>query len=271
MFKSDRNNKIVLKIRETDKVEEEVASNTLGTVVHDSLEFLYKDYVGKILITEDLKTMKSEAKNMVQSKFKESFKDGDINTGKNKLISEVAEQFVMNFLNKELSEIKAGKEIIVKDLEREYNVAITTPNGHQVNLKGKIDRVDEVDGVRRIVDYKTGMVKSTDLKLGDLSLATTDFKYHKIVQVMTYVLLYTQVQNFDLETNELQTGIYSFKNFKQGFLSMNFSSNNFGKDYRVTTAYLEEFKQSLFALIDEILDNKLTFVENLENPFKLEA
>ena len=264
-------NKIVLKIKETDKVEEEVASNTLGTVVHDSLEFLYKDYVNKILIVEDLKKMKSEAKAMVQSKFKESFKDGDINTGKNKLISEVAEQFVLNFLNKELSEIKAGRQIIVKDLEREYNIAVTTPNGHQINLKGKIDRVDEVDGVRRIVDYKTGMVKSTDLKLGDLSLAITDFKYHKIVQVMMYVLLYTQVQNFDLETNELQTGIYSFKNFKQGFLSMNFSSNNFGKDYRVTKAHLEEFKQSLFALIDEILDNKLTFVENLENPYKQEA
>ncbi|ANW97094.1 hypothetical protein AXE80_12715 [Wenyingzhuangia fucanilytica] len=264
-------NKIVLKIKETDKVEEEVASNTLGTVVHDSLEFLYKDYVNKILIAEDLKVMKSGAKKMVESKFKEHFKDGDINIGKNRLISEVAEQFVLNFLNKELAEVKSGKQIVVKDLEREYKIALTTPNGHQINLKGKIDRVDEVDGVRRIVDYKTGMVKSTDLKLGDLSLATTDFKYHKIVQVMTYVLLYTEDKGFDMDKYELQTGIYSFKNFKEGFLGMNFSSNSRVKDYRVTKSYLEDFKQSLFALIDEILDNKLTFVENLDNPYKQEA
>lgn len=263
--------KMVLKIRETEKVEEEVAHNTLGTVVHDSLEFLYKPYVDKILITEDLKKMKSEAKAMVESKFKEYFKDGDIHTGKNKLISEVAEQFVMNFLNKELSEIKAGKEIVVKDLEREYTVSVTTSNGHQVNLKGKIDRVDEVDGVRRIVDYKTGMVKSTDLKLGDLTMATSDYKYHKIVQVMIYVLLYTEVQNFDVEQLELQTGIYSFKNFKEGFLSMNFNGGRGKKEHRVTKEFMEDFKQSLFGLIDEILDNKLTFVENLDNPYKLEA
>lgn len=264
-------NKMVLKIKDTDKVEEEVAHNTLGTVVHDSLEFLYQDYVGRILIDKDIIKMKSNAKDMVIAMFKKHFKEGDINMGKNKLISQVAEQFVLNFLNKELSDIKSGKEIIVKDLEREYIVSITTPNGHQVKLKGKIDRVDEVDGIRRIVDYKTGKVESSNLRLGDLTLATSDFKYQKIVQVMTYVLLYTNTQKFDLDTQELQTGIYSFKNFKQGFLCMNFSSNPRGKDYRVTKEYLEDFKQSLFGLIDEVLDNKTTFVENLDNPYKLEA
>ncbi|MGY5355145.1 PD-(D/E)XK nuclease family protein [Wenyingzhuangia sp. IMCC45467] len=264
-------NKMVLKIKETDKVEEEVAHNTLGTVVHDSLELLYTPYIGKILIAEDLKKMKSESNATVELKFKEYFKEGDIRVGKNKLISEVAKQFVLNFLNKELNEINTGKEIIVKDLEGDYNVSITTPMGHQISLKGKIDRVDEVDGVRRIVDYKTGKVMATDLKLGDLTLVTTDAKYNKIVQVMTYVLLYTSKHQFDLDKQELQTGIYSFKNFKEGFLGMNFSTNSRVKDYRVTKASLEEFKQSLLALIDEILDNKTTFVENLDNPYKLEA
>ncbi|NJB82028.1 PD-(D/E)XK nuclease family protein [Wenyingzhuangia aestuarii] len=263
--------KIVLKIKETDKVEEEVAHNTLGTVVHDSLEFLYKPYVGKILIAEDIKKMKSEAKEMVASKFKEYFKSGDTTTGKNRLINEVANQFVLNFLNKELEEIKAGKEIIVKDLEGEYKVELTTPNGHKVALKGKIDRVDEVDGVRRIVDYKTGKVEAKDLKLSDLSLVTSDYKYHKILQVMTYVLLYSEEHKFNLDERVLETGIYSFKNFKAGFLAMNFSENPRNKEYTVTTAHLESFKQALFALIDEILDNKRTFVENLDKKYKKEV
>lgn len=262
--------KIVLKVRETDKVEEEIAHNTLGTVVHDSLEFLYKPYVGKVLIEKDVKEMRSQAIEMVSSKFKEYFKEGDTTKGKNRLINEVANQFVLNFLDKELEEIKAGKEIIVKDLEREYNISLTTPNGHAVALKGKIDRVDEVDGVRRIVDYKTGKVESSDLKLGDLSTSTLDYKHHKIVQVMTYVVLYTEVQKFDLDRYELQTGIYSFKNFKPGFLAMNFSGN-YKKDHQVSKERLELFKLTLLNLIDEILDNKRTFVENLDNPFKKEA
>ncbi|NIJ43721.1 hypothetical protein FHR24_000160 [Wenyingzhuangia heitensis] len=263
--------KIVLKIRETDKVEEEVAHNTLGTVVHDSLEFLYRPYLNKILIVEDLKKMKLEAKTMVSSKFKEYFKEGDTTTGKNKLINEVANQFVLNFLNKELQEVESGKEIVVKSLEGEYKAILVTPNGHKILLKGKIDRVDEVDGVRRIVDYKTGKVEAKDLKLSNVSLATTDYKYHKILQVMTYVLLYTETENFDLERNLLQTGIYSFKNFKSGFLAMNFAENKYKKEEKVSKEHLQDFKQSLFALIDEILDSKRNFLENLDKKFKKEV
>lgn len=261
--------KIVLKIRETDKVEEEIAHNTLGTVVHDSLEFLYKPYINKILLVEDIELMKSKASEMVSFKFKEFFKEGDVATGKNRLISEVANQFVLNFLNKELKEVKQGKEVVIKSLENEYKISLKTPNGHPIVLKGKIDRVDEVDGVRRIVDYKTGKVVASDLKLADLSLAVSDYKYHKIVQVMTYVLLYTEVQNFDIERQQLQTGIYSFKNFKPGFLAMNFSKN-YKKDHQVTKEILDEFRDSLLSLIDKILDNKLTFVENKDKQFKKE-
>ena len=144
-----------------------MAHNTLGTVVHDSLEYLYKPYVNKILVEENLKIIKSKASEMVELQFKTHFKSGDTATGKNRLINEVANQFVVNFLNKELEDIKAGKEIVVKDLEREYKVSFTTPKGHTITLKGKIDRVDEVDGVRRIVDYKTGKVEDKDLKLSD--------------------------------------------------------------------------------------------------------
>ncbi|MGY5352022.1 PD-(D/E)XK nuclease family protein [Wenyingzhuangia sp. IMCC45533] len=263
--------KMVLKIRETDAVEEEVAHNTLGTIVHDSLEFLYKPYLNKILVAKDVELMKTEAKKMVGLKFKEHFKEGDITTGKNRLISEVANQFVINFLNKELDEIKVGKEIVVKDLEMECTLSMVTPAGHQIKLRGKIDRVDEVDGVRRIVDYKTGKVEAKDLCLEDLSMATTDYKYHKIVQVMTYVLLYTETEKFDVGRNELQTGIYSFKNFKPGFLAMNQSKSSRQQNYNITADNVEAFKNSLYGLIDEILDNNRTFVENLENPYKIEA
>ncbi|MDO6801203.1 PD-(D/E)XK nuclease family protein [Wenyingzhuangia sp. 1_MG-2023] len=262
--------KMVLKIRETDKVEEEVAHNTLGTIVHDSLEFLYQPYLNKILIPNDILDMKTNATKMVSEKFREHFKEGDITTGKNKLIFEVAKQFVLNFLNNELNEIHAGKEIIVKELETDCNVQFTTPNGHQIALRGKIDRVDEVNGVRRIVDYKTGKVEAKDLKLSDISLATSDYKYHKIVQVMTYMLLYSTTQNLEVDKMELQAGIYSFKNLKAGFLAMNFSET-YKKEHSITKAHIESFKMSLLTMIDEILDNKLTFVENIDRKFKKEA
>lgn len=263
--------KMVLKIRETDKVEEEVAHNTLGTVVHDSLEFLYQPYLGKILVEQDVVKMKSLAVDMVEDKFKEYFKDGNITTGKNRLISEVAKQFVFNFLNLELEQIKQGKEIVVKELEKNCEVSLVTPKGHQIKLAGKIDRVDEVDGVLRIVDYKTGKVEAKDLRLSDPSLAISDFKYHKIVQVLIYVLMYASNEKIDLEKRKLQTGIYSFKNLKAGFLAMNFADNAFKKEYQVTDESLTLFKESLLHLIDDILDSNLNFVENTDRKYKKEA
>ncbi|WP_010134228.1 PD-(D/E)XK nuclease family protein [Ochrovirga pacifica] len=263
--------KMILKIRETEKVEEEVAENTLGTIVHDSLEFLYTPYLGRILTKEDIHQMKIQADVMVNDKFKEYFKLGDISTGKNKLISEVAKQFVTNFLNLDLEQINRGKNIVVKELERECKVDLTTPKGSKIRLKGKIDRVDEVDGILRIVDYKTGKVEASDLKLGDVSLATSDYKYHKILQVLFYVIIYAFEEQIDWTKCNLQTGIYSFKNLKSGFLAMNFSENNYKKEYKVTEENLNLFKDSLLQLIDEILDNKLNFVENTDRNFKKEA
>ena len=36
-------------------IEETIASSTIGNIVHDSLELIYKDYVGKDLKSEILK------------------------------------------------------------------------------------------------------------------------------------------------------------------------------------------------------------------------
>ena len=87
---------------------------------------------------------------------------------------------------------------------------------------------------------------------------------------MTYVLLYTKVQNFDVEKYALQTGIYSFKNFKAGFLAMNFSEK-YTKEYNVSKEHLEVFEESLLTLIDEMLDDDSNFVENLDKKYKKEA
>ena len=81
------------------------------------------------LLAEDIKKMQLDAKNNVVTTFKEYFKEGDITKGKNLLISEVAERFVLNFLNKEQDEISKGNEITVLDLEEEYQISLTTYTG----------------------------------------------------------------------------------------------------------------------------------------------
>ena len=44
-----------------ESIEETITSSTIGNIVHDSLEFLYKEYVAKELRIEDLERMKNIA------------------------------------------------------------------------------------------------------------------------------------------------------------------------------------------------------------------
>lgn len=44
----------ILRISEVDEVEENIAVNTLGTIIHGALENLYKPFIGRILTKEDL-------------------------------------------------------------------------------------------------------------------------------------------------------------------------------------------------------------------------
>ena len=89
----------VLKIKEYQEVEETVAANTLGTIVHDTLEALYTPFICKTLSLEILKSIYPKIAAEITKQFKITFKGGDFSTGKNLLIFEVAKKYVSNFID----------------------------------------------------------------------------------------------------------------------------------------------------------------------------
>ena len=100
----------ILRLNETEEVEETVAANTLGTIVHDTLEVFYKPLEGTFLSSELLKTLKPNIEEEVTKQFKKTFKGGTFNKGKNLIIFEVAKRYIENFINQEISELEAGND-----------------------------------------------------------------------------------------------------------------------------------------------------------------
>ena len=250
----------ILKIRELDDVEETVAFNTLGTVVHETLDELYTPFVGRFLEAEAVSEMLKKAKPLVEKHFKIGFKSGDLKTGKNRLIFEVANRFVVNFLQQELTLLKDGDNQL-KIIATEENLAATIlVDGldFPIKIHGQVDRVDELNGVTRIIDYKSGMVSSTNLKVPDFS-NIRDEKYHKAVQVLLYAFLYTKNKKYDFN-KPLEAGIISFKNLKNGFLSTNFSASR-TKDSLITEAKLAEFIEEIKSFLIEMYDLETPFIE----------
>ncbi len=251
----------ILKIKEFDDVEETVAFNTLGTVVHEALDELYTPFVGRFLSEENVSKMEKEANNLVKKHFKIQFKNGDISTGKNRLISEVANRFVSNFLSKE-KELLKDKKNKLKIIATEENLsAEITMEGidFPVKLHGQVDRVDELNGVLRIIDYKTGMVSSANLRVPEFE-NLRDEKHLKAIQVLLYAYLFTKSKNYNF-TQPLEAGIYSFKNLNSGFLPIDFALPRKKPETNITAEKLEEFITELKIYIKEIYNPEIDFIE----------
>ncbi|WP_369048589.1 PD-(D/E)XK nuclease family protein [Tenacibaculum sp. UWU-22] len=257
----------ILKINELEDVEETIAANTMGTVIHDTLDELYQPYIGKFLAVNDIEQMLNKTKELVSFYFLKHFKSGDITTGKNRLIFEVANRFIINFLSKEKKILQnENNELKIIATEQELTSEIKIEGiPFPIKLKGIVDRIDELNGVTRIIDYKTGMVEATNLKVTDFK-TIREIKYHKAIQVLLYVYLYTKQKEICLD-EPITAGIFSFKNLKSGFLAINFSANYRSPDYKITQEHLDEFIVEIKKMILEIYNPEVDFVEPKELPY----
>ena len=256
----------ILKIREVDEVEETVAVNTMGTVIHETLEQLYAPYIGKHLTKDILKKMITQSEELIVSNFQIVYVNGDISKGKNKLIFEVSKKYLNRFLRLELEEIIKGKEIKIIALEQKLSSQLEIEGlNFPVTIRGIVDRIDTVDGRLRILDYKTGMVKESDLRMPDFSVMKEGYKYTKALQVMLYVHLYRSNTNVDV-SNVMEAGIISFKNLNRGFLKMNFGEG-YKRDYEISNERMEDFISELKLILKEIFNSEIPFQENPDKAF----
>jgi hypothetical protein len=247
----------VLRISETDEVEENIAVNTLGTIIHGALEELYKPFIGRILTVNDISSAMAKIDSEVLTQFKKVYKEGEINKGRNLLAFEVAKRNVLNFLKMELESIEYGDEIQIIALETTFERILTDVGlPFPVLIKGNVDRIELRNGKVRIVDYKTGKVEQRNIALKDWNGLTEDIKNEKIIQVLAYAYMYETYAN----GQEMEVGIISFKNLKSGFLPFQFK-----QEKEISTVISEEimenYLQQIVVLLGEILNMEIPFEE----------
>lgn len=255
-FYSDK----ILGVKESDRLEEEVAANTMGIAVHAVLENLYKPLVGQLLTPVDLQSMIPQIPSAMEVEFRKEFRKGSFDRGKNLIVFEVAKRFVQNQIEMDLQSLQDGREILLVGLEERLEMQYTAPDlGYKVKIKGFIDRIDRIDGQLRIIDYKTGGAKQSDLNIVDWESLIDKADHLKAIQVLIYALL-AKANGYDLP---VQAGIISFKNFQAGF--MPFGKKESSRARKANTSIddeiLESFSAQLNQLILELMDPSIPFVE----------
>ena len=249
----------ILRIREVEEVEENIAVNTLGTIIHETLEALYTPFIGKFLAENDIlgcfKLLDAE----VLKQFKLVYKEGEIKKGRNLLAFEVAKRNVSNFLKVELESVKNGDAIKILHLEKACERIVEHPSlPFPIKIAGKVDRIEERNGVIRIIDYKTGKVEKKNVTLKSWKGLTDDIKNDKIIQILAYAFMFEN----DANGKPIEAGIISFKNLKSGFLPFSFKE---GKEEKtaIDVDIFHEYLEQMVLLLNEILDETKSFDEKV--------
>ena len=251
----------ILGVREAEDVEEEVAANTMGTVIHNVLENFYKPFEGKQLLEQDVKLMLKNTREAIEKEFQKEY-SLQITTGINYITVQAAIQYVIKFLNTEIEQLKKGKEIFIVEIESNLKIEVPTKNlDFPIVIKGKVDRVDRVDGQLRIIDYKTGFVNPTHLKIKNWDTLIEDDSHSKALQILMYAYMYCQSKKI---TEPVFGGIISFKKLNEDVLRFGVHKEKRIYNYEITNEVFEEILIQLETLVTEICDITHPFIKKDE-------
>jgi hypothetical protein len=249
----------ILKIREVEEVEENIALNTLGTIIHETLKSMYDPFIGKFISESDILNCIKQIDAEVMKQFKLEYKEGEIKKGRNLLAFEVAKRNVYNFLKVELESILSGDAIKILALEQRYERTFEHSSlPFPIKIGGSVDRIELRNGVLRIIDYKTGRVDKGTVTLSTWTDLTKDIANEKIIQVLAYAFMY---QEMALE-HPMEAGIISFKNLKSGFLPFTFKE---GKELNtiISKETIDQYLEQITFLLVEIFDQNIPFEEKV--------
>ncbi len=249
----------ILKIKQVEEVEENIELNTLGTIIHKTLEALYTPYIDKYLSETDISECFKKLDDEVLKQFKVIYKEGEIKQGRNLLAFEVAKRNVTNFLKIELENIKNGDVVKILFLEKRFENILEHPSlPFPIKIGGEVDRIEERNQKIRIIDYKTGKVEAKNVKLSSWNGLTDDIKNDKIIQLLAYSFM------FETENNVLpvEVGIISFKNLKAGFMPFVFKEAK-ESTVNVNDTIRNDYLEQIVLLLTEILDPTIPFREKI--------
>jgi CRISPR/Cas system-associated exonuclease Cas4 (RecB family) len=230
----------LLEFGEEESLEEEIESNTFGTFIHAVLEQLYTPFAlfdknGKplraekiILKVEDINSMLEQFEALMFEQFMKHFGNNKkaFETGKNLLSYKMSLELTKKILEKEKQEIEQGVERYIYQLESYLTTEIEVEIGtekRKILLHGYVDRIDGENDKMRVIDYKSGYVKSDHVlfKLdenGDVKKSFLATKH--ALQLAIYGLLFEKKFGFLPH----DTAVYSLVNIQEGLFKLNSES-----------------------------------------------
>ena len=256
---------VVEGIRDEDEVTETVESNVMGSIIHKVLEDLYHPFCGK-QVTADLFQLIKKDKKLVTHTIEKAFAEIFFKrerittlTGQNFLIGEIIRKYIEKILYWDAK----LTPFYYLESEKRVNAVLQLTSGRALQLKGFIDRVDEVDKCVRIVDYKSGLGDATFETVESLFDTSLKDRSKAVMQVFMYAWMYAK----ETERTTLIPAIYYMRTlFEDKFEPGVMLRIGRGKKELVTdfAPYQMEFETALRTCMDELFDADRPFIQTAE-------
>ena len=249
----------ILKAKETEEIEEELSQRNYGNLVHYALEELYGELQGKILKESDIEDLKPKINEAIDSAISELKHQPELyERGMNYIHKSMAAKVVEHILDYDLGLIKAGNSLEIISLENGINAGfLMDENGEKINFVGYIDRIDRLNGVVRVIDFKTAKAKNLSMKPKEEKLedfiSNADSK--QVLQLSIYA--YMVLHNKGFAVNQLQCGIWSFAEIGKGVQTLKIYD-----DENIDNENVSICMNSIKNIILEILNPEIPFKEN---------
>jgi CRISPR/Cas system-associated exonuclease Cas4 (RecB family) len=257
----------IAKIKEKEEITEDIEGSVFGKLLHFSMELLYKPYVGQV-ITENIfnsinnkETINQAIMQAFGTVYFKTGSDKEVLHGKSIIIKEILYKYVVEILQKD----KRNIPFTIISLEENYKLVLDV-DGISVNVGGVVDRIDQVNGAIRIIDYKTGSVEFSCPAIPVLFDREGDTgRYSAIFQSMLYALVVKSQSQFS--SFPVYPGLYGLRKiFSNDFdctISINKAKIENIEDYKT------EYFKGLSEVLKEIFNTSVPF-EKTRNPKKCE-
>lgn len=259
---------------EDNSVEEDTGVNVIGTIIHDTLEFLFADYLPKDGATQIIdkalfdKVIKPQWEQKLELSIAKNLPNGLPDVGFNYLNRVTIEQQLKNYLNYTAKQLE-NSTLTLLETEGELKAKLETSQCDCI-FYGRTDRIDQYDGLIRVIDYKTGHVGNADLRIPVRHQSESDLDYlkqipEKALQLLLYKYLYLK-ENTNITPEQVTAAIHGLKyahNIEFGLMKASPTKSDTDADpgFLEDSTFIPDMEALLGAVVSEMLDPDIPFVQ----------
>ena len=255
---------VLEQIQEEDEITETVERDVFGSILHKVMEDLYAPFKGKLVTADLLKLLRKDQPLLtgtIAGAFAELFFKSPVVRpleGENFLTGEM----IRKYAEKILEQDACFTPFHYIESEKKVRATITLSDRRVVQLKGFIDRVDSLDRVLRIVDYKTGSGKLDFESVEGLFDKEAKDRPKAVMQVFLYAWMYQQLPEYT--GMPIQPAIYYLRTlFQRSFNPVVEQKKGRGKADKVNSfqEFVADFEGKLRQCLDEIFNLDIPFTQ----------